>query len=101
MLRNLGVKEIKGAYDGEEALQIVGNVEIFDLILLDIQMPKMNGLECARAIRKLNDPKRRTKIYLCTGNVMTTEMIEETKQLDFAGYLSKPINKQCLVEILK
>jgi two-component system cell cycle response regulator len=48
------VKNIFSAYNGEEGLKIFKNNHI-DIVLSDIQMPKMNGLEMAKAIRKINE----------------------------------------------
>ena len=46
--------EVFTAYDGEEALEKVEEVEP-DLIILDLMLPKMDGLEVAREVRKTHD----------------------------------------------
>lgn len=52
-LENEGYDVLKG-YDGEEALKIVGEKYI-DLLILDVMMPKLNGLEVCRKIRENNN----------------------------------------------
>lgn len=55
MVRNHLIKEgfsISAAYDGEEALNLLRMEGSFDLILLDLMLPKIDGLECLRIIRQ-------------------------------------------------
>lgn len=62
----------------------------YDAILMDIQMPRMNGYDAARAIRALPDPRAKTPIIAMTANAF-----EEDRQAAFAagmdGYAAKPI----------
>ena len=87
--------------DGTEAVEIV-KTEVFDLILMDIQMPKMGGIEATQTIRawENENDKGRTVIVALTANAQ-----DEDRQccLD-AGmddFLSKPVRKDALGEILK
>ena len=64
----------------------------YDLILMDIQMPNMNGYEATRAIREMsNEAKAKTPIVAMTANAF-----EEDKRNAFAagvdGHISKPIS---------
>lgn len=43
--------EVTPVYDGEEALKVLEEEKDFDLILLDLMLPKINGIECLRVIR--------------------------------------------------
>jgi len=86
------------ALDGQRALSAVEKIE-YDLILMDIQMPNMNGLDAARIIReKLG--VRCPAIF-----ALTAEALEGDKQrflgLGFDGYLSKPLQIHSLREMLK
>ncbi len=81
--------------NGKEALEILEN-NIFDVILLDIQMPILNGLETALQIRK-KDIK--TPILALSADKITFE-IEEIKKYGFDDSLSKPIEIEELHHIL-
>jgi two-component system, chemotaxis family, chemotaxis protein CheY len=50
LLEGIGVT-CEEAGDGSEALQLLSGPAEFDFMLLDVNMPKMNGLECVRALR--------------------------------------------------
>jgi signal transduction histidine kinase/DNA-binding response OmpR family regulator len=84
--------------DGQRAVNAVDEVQ-YDLILMDIQMPNMNGIDAARKIReKLGDSC--PLIF-----ALTAEALEGDKQrflgLGFDGYLSKPLHSRTLQETLK
>lgn len=75
----------------------------FDLILMDIQMPVMNGYEAARKIRSMDRKDSDIPIFAMSANAYA-EDIAEAKQAGMTGYLTKPINlnvwlneiRQCL-----
>ena len=48
---------MKAARNGKQVLEILA-AEDFDLILMDITMPQMDGIQCTKEIRKLADPKK-------------------------------------------
>lgn len=69
LLKQNGVINVQSAYNGIEALEIIEKSRPFDLILLDIQMPKLNGIETTKRIRDLDDTKKaKTPIVIITGN---------------------------------
>jgi two-component system, sensor histidine kinase len=86
------------AADGQGALHSVEEAE-YDLILMDIQMPNMNGIDAARIIREKLGAKCPSIVAL------TAEALEGDKQrflaLGFDGYLSKPLQTQSLQNALK
>jgi signal transduction histidine kinase/CheY-like chemotaxis protein len=86
------------ASDGQRALNAVGTVD-YDLILMDIQMPNMDGIVAARIIRQKLGSKCPSIFAL------TAEALEGDKQrfldLGFDGYLSKPLQIQTLQDTLK
>jgi len=72
----------------------------YDLILLDCQMPEMDGYEAAGAIRKLEQGKRRTPIVAATASAF----LEDKARCLAAGmddYISKPITKASLAVVLE
>jgi len=76
--------------NGEEALAIINSsVEKFDLIILDINMPKLNGYETAMEIRKLQK-YHNTPILALTADVMQ-DAIDKTYEVGMQGHIAKPI----------
>ena len=68
---------------------------------MDINMPVMDGMECARAIRGLDDQqKSHIPIIAITGNAKNYSM-EEFKEAGFNDYLPKPLDFDKLVETVK
>ncbi len=87
--------------NGEEALRAVATTE-FDLVLMDVQMPVMDGLEATLAIRKWETLRgTHVPIIALTANVLE-EHRKEAQQAGFDDYLAKPIKLEELrAHILK
>jgi signal transduction histidine kinase/DNA-binding response OmpR family regulator len=86
--------------DGEEALR-AQEAAAYDLVLMDVQMPVMNGLEAARRIRALPDPRlAAVPIVAITANAMRGD-----DEICFAagmdGYVTKPIAAAALLEAVQ
>jgi CheY-like chemotaxis protein len=62
----------------------------FDLILMDLQMPGMDGLAATRAIRQTSDVNRATPILALSANVLPVHLIECTRA-GMDDHISKPI----------
>jgi signal transduction histidine kinase/DNA-binding response OmpR family regulator len=74
--------------------------QTYDLILMDVQMPEMDGLEATRQIRLLEkDTSQVTKIIALTANAMTSDR-QAALQAGMDDYLSKPIKVDDLVKAL-
>ena len=92
-LKNLGNDyELHTAYNGIEALELItGKTQLQpDVILLDLNMPKMNGIEFLRAIRN-DENLKQLKVFVMTTSTDSTDR-EETDALGISGYIIKPLN---------
>ena len=75
--------------------------ENFNVILMDINMPGMDGMECTRLIRNLPDlEKAEVPILAITGNAKNYSMAD-FKSNGFTDFLQKPLNFDVLVEKVK
>jgi signal transduction histidine kinase/AmiR/NasT family two-component response regulator len=86
--------EISWAGHGEEALQIA-EVSIFDVILMDIQMPVMDGLQACKELRAGNSINANTPVIAMTANAMLGDR-ETCLAAGMSDYISKPIDPRAL-----
>jgi two-component system, cell cycle response regulator DivK len=90
--------QIDAAKDGEEVLKKL-EASDYDLILMDINIPKMDGMECTRQIRALSDPaKSSIPIFAITGNTKNYS-IEDFTAVGINEFLPKPIDFDQLVNL--
>ncbi len=84
------------AKTGKEAVDIVKSGEMIDLVLMDMKMPEMDGIEAAKIIRMLN-PKLPIIAQTCY-----EPDIDQSRLLsaNFDGFISKPININKLIELI-
>lgn len=87
------------ANDGVEALAALEQ-NSYDVILMDIQMPRMDGVTAARKIRQLDGPARHTPIIAMTANALP-EQVREFRQAGMDDYVAKPFKQQDLHEALR
>ncbi|MFK7937001.1 MAG: response regulator, partial [Saprospiraceae bacterium] len=96
MLRKLGM-EVITADNGLEALDAFSQSN-FDLILMDIQMPKMDGYRTTAEIRKMPDPQKRDiPIIALTASAFLTEK-EKAKLFGMNDHVGKPFGPEDLLE---
>ncbi|MFZ5616815.1 MAG: response regulator [Pseudomonadota bacterium] len=88
------------AANGREAVAAFAS-ERFDIILMDVSMPEMDGYEAARAIRDMErkDGRERTPIVCLTAHVMATD-IEQSMDAGMDDFLAKPISQDKLVKVI-
>lgn len=97
-LKSLGCK-VEIASNGLEAIEQYQCHEL-DLILMDVQMPKMDGYEATKEIRKLDKSNNKhTPIVALTANAMKGDS-EKCKAAGMDDYLSKPVKKDDLKNML-
>lgn len=86
--------------NGQQVLDKIEK-ENFDVILMDINMPIMDGMECSKKIRALADTeKSATPIIAITGNA-NNYSLDEFKEVGINEYLPKPLNFDALVGLVK
>lgn len=96
MLRKLGM-EVITSDDGLEALEAYSN-QYFDLVLMDIQMPKMDGYRTTAEIRKSSDPRKRdVPIIALTASAFLTEK-EKAKLFGMNDHVGKPFGPEDLLD---
>ena len=86
------------AADGREAVEAVAH-GAYDLVLMNVQMPEMDGLEATRRIVEATDPAARPRILAMTANAMDGDR-ERCLAAGMDGYISKPIRVDELVSAL-
>jgi signal transduction histidine kinase/CheY-like chemotaxis protein len=94
--------EVERAEDGQQCVAMLQRAEAdyYDLILMDIQMPNMNGYETTRAIRRMDDPgKAEIPIIAMTANAFEEDK-REAYRSGMNGHLAKPVNVQELLKLL-
>ncbi|MEE9347110.1 MAG: response regulator [Robiginitomaculum sp.] len=87
------------AADGEEAVKAAKTLH-YDMILMDIQMPIMGGIEATQAIRALDTPNARIPIIALTGDAKTGAR-ETCLAAGMSDYMLKPINLTILKDMIE
>lgn len=87
--------EVDTASGGVEAVEL-GTKNIYDIILMDISMPDVDGLEATRRLRASNTPGGRVPIIALTAAAMR-ENINSALAAGMDGFLSKPMRRETLI----
>ena len=98
MLEVLGQRCVV-ASDGREAVELFGR-RSWDLVLMDCQMPVMDGYQASRRIRALEGGGRRTPIVAMTANVLAGDR-EKAIDAGMDDHLGKPFDLEDLTEVLR
>ena len=98
MLQKFG-NSVVLANNGLEALQVLKKKK-FDLILMDVQMPKMDGLEATKRIRKEEKTGQHIPIFALTAHAMQGDK-ESCLEVGMDDYLSKPLKAEELFDAIE
>ena len=97
LLNKLGYNNIKVVEDGEAAVKHIKKYD-YDIIFLDIKMPKKDGVE---VFNEIKDMKNRPHIIAVTANAMDNDKDYYINQIGMDNYISKPIDIKCLNNVIK
>lgn len=87
------------AHNGKEALTKLSNGQNYDIVLMDVQMPVMDGLQATRAIRDLKDFKD-IPIIAMTAHARREDR-RRCLESGMSGYISKPLDVKKLVRLIE
>jgi len=96
-LTTMGITDIDEAGNGEDALTKLSQAT-FDVVLLDWNMPVMDGLTCLQNIRK-NGAYSKIKVVMCTSESEKAKVMEALKA-GASNYIVKPFTPEALKEKL-
>ena len=98
ILRKLGYNA-DAVLTGREAIAALNAVQ-YDLVLMDCQMPEMDGFETAAAIRRMTEPTASVPIIALTANAMQGDR-EKCLDAGMNAYISKPVTAPELAELIE
>lgn len=91
--------QIIEAANGKDAIELATN-ESPDLIIMDVAMPVLDGIETTRILKSLNETKR-IPIIALTAHIHNSFIKEKTKEAGVDEYLGKPVDIEVLLERIK
>ena len=91
--------EVLKAYDGDEAIKVLKRNEV-DLLIMDVMMPVMDGLEATKAIRELErEDAKKIPIIAMTANAYDEDR-RKAQEAGMDGFLAKPLDVDEMMRLL-
>lgn len=87
--------EVEVAYNGKDGLQMAPNA---DLVLLDVMMPEMDGLEVCRRLKSSAETKNIPVIIV---SIKADDLGKEGREIGATAYLAKPFDPEKLLSLIK
>ncbi len=96
-LRQSGIKldEVLEASNGKEALEVLKGNKV-DIVLTDINMPEMNGLEFIKALKSSDETSNIPVVVISTEG--TEDVVKEAQELGASGFIRKPFTPDSIKE---
>ncbi|MFZ6010668.1 MAG: response regulator [Bacteroidota bacterium] len=85
--------QVTVANDGKEAVNLISNKD-FELVLMDLQMPEMDGVEATQQIRSMGDSYFKSVPIIAFSASALSETKEKAEQLGMNDFLAKPLNPE-------
>lgn len=107
MIMEMGFAEkILQAHNGKEALDVLQKQEqqqlcLPELILLDVNMPVMDGFDFLEAYQRMELPGKPSVIIIMLTTSLNPSDVERAKKTKIVDYVNKPLTQQSLVQILE
>jgi two-component system chemotaxis response regulator CheY len=98
VLGSMGINDVVEAGNGKEAIDLIAQ-NSFDFVLLDINMPEMNGMETLKAIRA-NPDTAKLPVIMCTSVAEKGQVMEAIKA-GASNYIVKPFQPEDLQKKIK
>ena len=93
--------DLRQAENGREAMELLAVTgESFDVVLLDLRMPDMNGVEFIRALRR-QARHRKTPVILTTAEPDDSDLLRQARELGVAAVVKKPWSPQGLRAVVQ
>ncbi len=95
ILQTLGFSKTKDAENGKIAWELL-QTHHYDIVITDLIMPEMDGLELLQKIRTASEPLKNTPVLMVTASDQKSDVMEASKyKID--GYIVKPINVKTIL----
>jgi CheY-like chemotaxis protein len=101
MLRGLGAQQVRSVANGKDALRLLGaGAERYDIVITDLMMPEVDGIELIPALRKLAQPVALVLASVDPASLEMAVMIARGHGMRVLGAIDKPITPDKLRPVL-